>query len=245
MYLLVGCGKVVPPFKGENADRIAIYSTKNFTNITYRGIVNAFDCRNAVPFPECTGGKLYIFLRMYPNIQLSLLEGGIEQLLFPQKHRKYWERIYTNRDKNILFHTGIYPHEREKIGPGTQPIKTKRGWLFIYHAVGEIGEEVLTSYGVNTPVKRGYSVCAALLDIEDPRRVLRRTKRPIYIPNAPYEFSGNKEYPVDVPYVVFPTGAVLSGEKLLIYAGAGDKYEILLSCNINKLVEYLWKYCRS
>lgn len=244
MYLLVGCGKVEPPFKGKNADRIAIYSTKNFKDITYHGVVDAFDSRNAVPFPEYIGGKFHIFLRMYPNIQIVPLEGGVEQILFPEKHRKHWERVYTNRDKHLLFHIGNYPHEKEKIGPGTQPIKTEKGWLFIYHSVGEIEEELLASYGVTTPIKRGYSMCAALLDIDDPRRILCRTKKPIYVPNAPYEFSGNKEYPIDVPYVVFPMGAVVYGEKLLVYGGAGDKYEILLSCNINNLVDYLWKYCR-
>jgi len=243
-YLLLGCGKVAPPFKGKNADKIAIYSTKDFANITYHGIVDAFDSRNAVLFPENIKGKPYIFLRMYPNIQIAPLNGGIEQLLYPEKYRKLWEEIYINRHKHTLFQTGSYPHEKEKIGPGTQPIKTERGWLFIYHSVGEIKEELLASYGVSTPIKRGYSMCAALLDMDDPQRILCRTKKPIYIPNAPYEFSGNIEYPIDVPYVVFPMGAVVYGEKLLVYGGAGDKYEILLSCNINNLVDYLWKYCR-
>lgn len=52
IYLLVGCGKIKPPFKGSYADRIAIYSTKDFVDITYHGIVKSFDSRNAVPFPE-------------------------------------------------------------------------------------------------------------------------------------------------------------------------------------------------
>jgi len=244
-YLLVGCGKVAPPFKGKNADRIAIYSTEDFANITYHGIIDAFDSRNAILFPENIKGKPYIFLRMYPNIQIAPLMGNIEQLLFPQKHREYWEKIYTNREKYLLFQTGSYSHEKEKIGPGTQPVKTERGWLFIYHSVGKIEKEILSCYGVTTPVERGYSVCAALLDLDDPTKVLCRTRHPIYIPNALYELAGNEDHPVDVPNVVFPTGAIVCGEKLLIYAGVGDKYEILLSCNINNLVDYLWEYCKS
>ncbi len=244
-YLLLGCGKVAPPFKGKNADKIAIYSTKDFANITYHGIVDAFDSRNAIPFPEYIKGKPYIFLRMYPNIQLTPLNGGIEQLLYPEKYRKLWEEIYINRDKYLLFQTDSYSHEKEKIGPGTQPIKTERGWLFIYHSVGKIEKEILSSYGVTSSVERGYSVCVALLDLDDPTKVLCRTRHPIYIPNAPYELTGNEEHPVDVSNVVFPTGATVYGEKLLIYAGAGDKYEILLSCNINNLIDYLWRYCRN
>ncbi|MEF9425709.1 MAG: hypothetical protein L0956_00495 [Candidatus Mariimomonas ferrooxydans] len=50
-YLLIGCGKIKPPFKGSDADRVAIYSTEDFVNITYHGMVTSFDSRNAVVFP--------------------------------------------------------------------------------------------------------------------------------------------------------------------------------------------------
>ena len=63
IYLLVGCGKIKPPFKGDNADRVAIYSTEDFENISYQGIINCFDSRNAVPFPEpLSNGDYYMFL---------------------------------------------------------------------------------------------------------------------------------------------------------------------------------------
>ncbi|MCK4309001.1 MAG: hypothetical protein KAW42_03385, partial [Candidatus Atribacteria bacterium] len=44
-FLLVGCGKIKPPFKGKNADRIALYSTEDFVNISYHGLVESFDSR--------------------------------------------------------------------------------------------------------------------------------------------------------------------------------------------------------
>jgi len=81
------------------------------------------------------------------------------------------------------------------------------------------------------------------LDLEEPRKVLCRTRNPIYIPSHPYELQGNDQYPVDVPNVVFPVGAIVRGDKLIIYAGAGDKYIVLLSCNLDSLVDYLWEYC--
>ena len=93
-------------------------------------------------------------------------------------------------------------------------------------------------------LRRGYSVSAALLASDDPRRVLRRTRLPIYIPSAPYELNGDDEYPVDVPAVVFPVGALVHDGKLLVYAGAGDKYVELLSCGLTKLVDYLWEHGR-
>ena len=76
----------------------------------------------------------------------------------------------------------------------------------------------------------------------DPKKVLCRTRNPIYIPSAPYELYGNDQYPVDVPAVVFPVGAIVIKNKLIIYAGAADKYTILLSCNLDNLVDYLCEY---
>lgn len=256
-YLLVGCGKIKPPFKGSNADRTAIYSTTDFQNITYHGMISAFDGRNTVPFPEPIHGTWYTFLRFHPNIHLAPLEGGIEQLLNPKKYQNSWEKIYNERAKNLFIQSGMFPHEKEKVGPGTQIIKTEEGWLFIYHAVGEIGEGICQAYGLTGRIERGYSICAALLDLDNPQKIIARTRKPIYIPHHPYELYGTEEkltekesanqkekYSVDVPAVVFPVGAVTIQDKLLIYAGAGDKYTVLLGCHINDLLDYLLTYCK-
>jgi len=243
-YLLVGCGKIGPPFKASNADRIAIYSTKDFVNIAYHGIVDPFDSRNAVPFPEPVNGNLYTVLRFHPNIHIGLLKAGISQLLHPAEHRDQWEEIHEQRRENLLLKAGLYPHEKEKIGPGPQLIKTDKGWLLIYHAVGEIDINICKAYGLSQEIERGYSISAALLDLDDPRKVICRTRNPIYIPSAPFELYGNEEYPVDVPAVVFPVGAIVLQNKILIYAGAADKYIILLSCKLNSLINYLLGHCK-
>ena len=243
-FLLVGCGKIKPPFKGENADRIAIYSTEDFVNISYHGLIESFDSRNAISFPEPINGRYYILLRFHPNIHLACLEAGMEQLLNPSKYRKEWEKVYEQRQQNLLLEAGYLAHEKEKIGPSTPLIKTDRGWLVIYHSVGEIEENICKAYGLPEKIKRGYSICAAMLDLENPEKVLCRTRHPIYIPSAPYELYGDKQYPVDVPAVVFPVGAIVREDKLILYAGAGDKYIILLSCNLDNLVDYLCKFCQ-
>jgi predicted GH43/DUF377 family glycosyl hydrolase len=243
-FLLIGCGKIKPPFKGENADRIAIYSTEDFVNISYHGLVESFDSRNAVPFSEPINGRHYILLRFHPNIHLAYLEAGIEQLLNPSKYKKEWEKFYEQHQQNLLLEAGYLAHEKEKIGPSTPLIKTDRGWLLIYHSVGEIKENICKEYGLSEKIKRGYSICAALLDLENPEKVLCRTRHPIYIPSASYELYGDEQYPVDVPAVVFPVGAIVRNDKLILYAGAGDKYIILLSCNLDNLVNYLCKSCQ-
>lgn len=243
-YLLVGCGKIKPPFKGGNADRIAVYSTDDFVNITYHGMVESFDSRNAVPFSEPVAGRFYMLLRFHPNVHLDYLEAGMDQLLDPAGHAGAWQEIHDRRSQSLLLEAGRFPHEREKIGPSTQVIKTERGWLLIYHAVGEIDTAICEAYGLSEKIERGYSVCAAFLDLHDPTRVLCRTRHPIYIPSAPWELHGDEQYAVDVPAVVFPVGAIARKDKLLLYCGAGDKYVILLTCNLNSLVDYLWANCR-
>jgi predicted GH43/DUF377 family glycosyl hydrolase len=82
------------------------------------------------------------------------------------------------------------------------------------------------------------------LDLDDPRKVVCRTKNPIYIPSAPYELYGDGEYPVDVSAVIFPVGAVVRQNKMLIYAGAADKYIIILSCKLDSLIDYLLAHCK-
>ncbi|MCD6240580.1 hypothetical protein J7K27_03530, partial [Candidatus Bathyarchaeota archaeon] len=95
--------------------------------------------------------------------------------------------------------------------------------------------------GLNGEIERGYSVCAALLDAENPQKIICKTRTPLYIPSRLYELWGDKNYPVDVPAVVFPTGAILRNDKLLLYCGAGDKYVILLSCNVKLLLDYMFE----
>jgi predicted GH43/DUF377 family glycosyl hydrolase len=241
-YLLLGCGKIKPPFKGDDADRVAIYSTRDFKNIQYHGIIRNFDSRNAVLL--FTEDEAYVMLRFYPHIYLIKLENGIDQLLNPASHSDAWKRIYGQRSKNLLLEAGRHHHEKEKIGAGPPPIKTSRGWLFLYHAVGELEPDLCREYGVSGKIERGYSISAAVLDLKNPQRVLCRTRRPLYIPSKPYELESNKDYPIDVPAVIFPTGAVTISNKLLLYCGAGDKYITLLSCNLENLMDYLFEHCQ-
>ena len=93
--------------------------------------------------------------------------------------------------------------DSRKIGAGAPPIKTDEGWLLIY-------------YGVDDRDDRQYKMGAMLLDLEDPGKVLYRSSTPIIEPEDWYENSGFK------PGVVYPCGAVVMNEKLLVYYGGAD-----------------------
>jgi predicted GH43/DUF377 family glycosyl hydrolase len=80
----------------------------------------------------------------------------------------------------------------ERIGSGPPPIKTREGWLHIYHGIATHFQSVNI-----------YQAGVCLLDLDDPSRVLARSRDNILEPREPYELMGQ------VPNVVFPTGMIV------------------------------------
>lgn len=110
-----------------------------------------------------------------------------------------------------------------KIGAGPIPIETTEGWLVFYHGV-------LTS--CNGFV---YSMGAALLDIDNPSRVVARTDTYLLHPWETYEQVG------DVPNVVFPCAALADADtgRIAIYYGAADTVTCLAFCYVDEVVQFI------
>jgi beta-1,2-mannobiose phosphorylase / 1,2-beta-oligomannan phosphorylase len=108
--------------------------------------------------------------------------------------------------------------EVAKVGAGPPPIKTRRGWLIIYHGVSS---------------SKVYRAGAAVVDLKKPNKVLGRSTRPILEPEREYEIYG------DVNNVVFPTGACVIDKNLFLYYGAADKVCCLATADLDTLVEYV------
>jgi predicted GH43/DUF377 family glycosyl hydrolase len=102
-----------------------------------------------------------------------------------------------------------------KIGAAGPPMELEDGWLLVYHGVAE---------------DRTYRLGAAILDKDDPGRVVARTEEPILEPKEEYERVGQ------VPNVVFSCGSVILGEKLLISYGAADTVISVASFGLNEIV---------
>jgi beta-1,2-mannobiose phosphorylase / 1,2-beta-oligomannan phosphorylase len=124
----------------------------------------------------------------------------------------------SNFDKHSLLMKPEQEWEESRIGAGAPPIKTRSGWLLFYHGVD------------NGFV---YRTGAALLDLNDPTKVIARTKEPILQPEEPYERIG------DVNNVVFPTGACVIDDKLYLYYGGADKVCCLAIVEYSCLLQYL------
>ncbi len=127
----------------------------------------------------------------------------------------------TNFEKHTLLLKPEEDWEELKVGAGPPPIKTRAGWLVIYHGVSK---------------EKVYRAGAALLDLHDPSKVLGRTKTPILEPKEPYEKFG------DVNNVVFPTGAcIVDNDKLFVYYGGADKVCCLATADLNYLLDHILK----
>lgn len=122
------------------------------------------------------------------------------------------------REEELLYE-GKEDWESEKVGGSCPPIKTPHGWLFIYHGV--------------SAKDKNYRVGAMLLDLNDPRKILARTKKFIMEPEYSFETDGFYSG------CVFPTGIVEVNDKYYIYYGAGDQCICLATINKKELLDAL------
>jgi beta-1,4-mannooligosaccharide/beta-1,4-mannosyl-N-acetylglucosamine phosphorylase len=112
-----------------------------------------------------------------------------------------------------------------KIGAGPVPIETSEGWLMFYHGVHR------TCQGYN------YSFGAALLDLNEPWKVIARTGPYLLHPETIYECTG------DVPNVCFPCASLHDPEtgRVAVYYGAADTVVGLAFGYIDEIIEFTKK----
>lgn len=164
------------------------------------------DDKDAAIFPRKIGGKYAILHRMGISIWLDF----VDDLNFGDNKWLGGKILMSPRAES----------DSRKIGIAGPPIETKDGWLLIYH-------------GISREKDNHYHLRAALLDLEDPTRIIVRTKNPIFEPETLYEKVG------DVPNVVFSNGAVVVGDKLFVYYGGADKVIGVATIKMSELMEKL------
>lgn len=172
--------------------------------------------RNGVLFPEKIGGRYAMLSR--PSDTGHTPFGDIFVSYSPDM--KYW-----GEHRLVMRPTPFEDSAWQclKIGAGPVPVKTEEGWLLFYHGV------IRTCNGYR------YAMGAALLDLEDPSKVLYRSMEYLLGPAAPYELAG------DVPNVVFPCAALTEGDKCTVYYGAADTCVGMAFCRISEVIEFLKK----
>ena len=186
--------------------------SENLTNWKREGIIFREQNKDVVIFPEKIKGR-YVALHR-PEGFFSFSKPSV--WISYSKDLTYW-----GEDKS-LFHPRSKSWENERIGAGPPPIKTKEGWLVIYHGLKGEGE------------RRKYNAGAVLLSLKNPEKILARTPKtePLMTPNKSYQKKGY------INNVVFPTGIVrdLNEKDLLIYSGGADSITSVEKMPIKKIL---------
>lgn len=174
--------------------------------------------KDGVLFPEKINGKFAMLHRVLPDIQLAKCKD-----LREFKDNNYWHDHLQHLGKHVVLE-GRHGFEARHIGAGAPPIKTKDGWLIIYHAV--------------EPRNGGriYYAGAALLDLKNPQKAIARLPYPFFAPKEEWECEGH------VNNVVFPTGTSIFNNRLYIYYGTSDTYVAVASVNLESLLKELLKH---
>jgi len=205
-------------FNGWDVMRVAVASIKeedllnrrwNWSNFSYLSKPGERQ-KNWVLFPEKINGKFALFYNLDKGDKDRVHIKYLNQLNYIEAPSKF-ESVDPQQipDHDVAWHY----RTRSAASP---PIKTKDGWLLIYHAMDR-----------NEPNR--YKVGAMLLDLQDPEKVLYRASSPILEPDLWYE----NDYK---PGIVYASGAVVRDGTLLVYYGGGDKYIGVASINLDELL---------
>ncbi|MFA7301460.1 MAG: hypothetical protein WC069_04065 [Candidatus Shapirobacteria bacterium] len=160
--------------------------------------------KNWVIFPEKIRGHYAILHAVTPNVMVE-----------------YFDDLGFKGEKNITQSTNpqlIPPQnsswDRRIRGAGAPPLKTDYGWLLFYHAMD-------------------YKVGVMLLDLDDPTKIIYRSKAPVLESSEPYENSGFK------PGIIYVSGAVIQDGRLYVYYGSSDSYVCVASANLDEFLRQL------
>ena len=193
---------------------IGLGLTRDFKNFTRLENVFVPYNRNGVLFPRKINDR-YVMLNR-PSDTGHTPFGDI--FLSQSPDLKFW-----GMHRHVMSKGKLGWWEGTKIGGGPAPIETTEGWLLFYHGVS------------NTCNGFVYSMGAAILDLDNPDRVLYRTRDYLLTPEKEYETTGF------VPNVVFPCATLHDAEtgRIAIYYGAADTYTALAYTQVEELVNYI------
>lgn len=169
------------------------------------------DDRDNALFPEKINGKFAILRR---PMQYVGKEYGTD---IPGMWISYSDDLLEWSKPELVAVAENFEWEGTKIGAAATPLRTEKGWLVLYHGVD---------------AQSTYRVGALLMDLENPKKIIGRTKSFIMEPETYYE-----KYGLVIPNTIFPTANIIKDDLLYIYYGCCDTCIGLATVPISELLE--------
>jgi predicted GH43/DUF377 family glycosyl hydrolase len=201
---------------GPGGPGLSMATTKDFRTVERLGLVKAPEDKNGAVLPRRVGEDFILFHR-----PVTSLTHRADIWLSRSKDLQVWHPPEPVLDAR---RGGWWDSARVGIGP--PPLETSEGWLLIYHGVRETVAGAL------------YRAGLALLDLEEPTRVLRRCAEWVLGPREEYELVG------DVPGVVFPCGLLHdpNSDELRLYYGAADTCIAMATASKTAVLDFLLEH---
>lgn len=208
------------PF-GPGNIKCAVAISDDLVTVKERHLVTPFNAKAMTLFPERVGGKITVVFSAHtddPPTHMAIAQcDNIEDLW----DLKFWEKWHREIDQHTI---NPIRFDHDHIEVGATPLRTPYGWLMFYSYIQNY-------FGGG---QRVFGIEALLLDLNDPRTIIGRTKGPIMVPEESYERYGM------VPDIVFPTGAILhKNNRIDLYYGAADTVCAKASLNLDDLIAAL------
>ena len=226
--------RIIFPVSPNEANGIEDARFVRFTDddgsVMYYATYTAYNGRAILP--------QFIETEDFLHFRILTLNGSAVQnkgmALFPRRIGGRYAMLSRQDDENLLLMFSDSPHhwsdpqvilrpaemwECVKIGNCGSPIETEAGWLVITHGVGPM---------------RKYCIGAALLDLDDPTRVIGRLREPLLAPEG-VEREGY------VPNVVYSCGSMLHGRELILPYAVSDRASAITSLSLDDLLVALRK----
>jgi len=199
---------------GPAGPAVFLATTEDFASIERYGIVRHPEDKNAALLPSRIGGRWVLLHR--PKTQFG---GAHGEILLSRSD----DLISWSAPEQVLQPRAGAWWDSLRIGIGPPPLRTEHGWLLVYHGVkATVAGDI-------------YRAGLALLDLDEPTRVLRRLPGWVLAPLAPYERTG------DVPNVVFPCGLLhdAASDELRLYYGAADSSICVATARLGDVLDAL------
>lgn len=215
MYYIFYTGLSGFPFSADNI-KIAVALSKDLKTIQEKHLVTPFNAKAMAMFPEKIKGKIGTLVTVNSDRKPSDICYAEFDKPEDMWSSEYWDVWWKNLDAHKI-HIRRLPEDHLELG--APPVKTDKGWLVVYSHIQRYGRSDVT-----------FGIEVVLLDLQNPRRVIGRTKGPFMVPDTYYENTGM------VPHITFPSGALIRNGKLEVYYGAADTHCAVATIPLDNLL---------